>query len=100
MRDDRQADAGSSHVRRPARRDSARISALVRSASSSGLRIAELTGSLTARAIVAAIVGIAAVSDHRKSPVRGYAGQRCIKLMLAVVAAIGGVRAIFRAIEL
>ena len=38
MRDDRHADAGSSHVGRPVRRDSSRISSLVRSASSSGLR--------------------------------------------------------------
>ena len=38
MRDDRHADAGTSHVGRPATRDSARISSFDRSASSSGLR--------------------------------------------------------------
>jgi hypothetical protein len=37
-REERQADAGSSQVGRPASRDSARISAFVRSTSSSGLR--------------------------------------------------------------
>ena len=40
--DDRQADAGSSHVGNPARRDSSRISLFVSPASSSGLRTAEL----------------------------------------------------------
>jgi uncharacterized protein len=38
MRDDRQADAGASQVGSPARRESSRISAFDRSASSSGLR--------------------------------------------------------------
>ena len=61
---------------------------------------AKLARGLTAGPVVAAIVGVAAVSDHRESTIRGNTGQRRIELVLAVVAAIGRIRAVFGAIEL
>ena len=65
MRDERHADAGSSHVGRPARPRQladlvlAEIDFVERAAD------AELARRLPARAIVAAIVGVVAVDDDR-----------------------------------
>ena len=63
MRDDRHADAGSSHVGSPARRDSSRISSLVRFDFVERAAHAELARRLAARPVVAAIVGVVAVDD-------------------------------------
>src|SRR5262245_23748552 len=61
---------------------------------------AKLARRLSARPIVATVVGIAAVGHHRKRAIGCNTGQRCVELVLAVVTAIGGVRLVLRAIEL
>ena len=77
MRDDRQAEAGSSQVARPARRDSSRMSFLVRSDLVERTPDAELARRLAAGAVVAAIVGVAAVDDDGDSASRAIA-ERCV----------------------
>ncbi len=50
--------------------------------------------------IVAAIVGVAAVSNRCHPAIRCNSGQSCVELVFAVVAAIGRVRPVLRASEL
>ena len=59
MRDDKHADAGSSHVGSPARCDSSRISAFVRSDIVERAADAEFARRLPPGPIVAAVVGVA-----------------------------------------
>src|SRR5262249_39101845 len=61
---------------------------------------AEFPRRLSARAIVAAIVDVAAVDDHRDAALARERGQPRVELVLAVVAAVGGVGAVLRALEL
>src|SRR5688572_4573887 len=61
---------------------------------------AELAGRLPAGPIVAAIVRIAAVGDDGDAALGTDTGQRRVELVLAVVAAVGGIGAIFRTFEL
>ena len=94
MRDDRHADAGSSHVGSPARCDSSRISAFVRSDVIERAAHAEFARRLAPGPVVAAVVGVRAVDDGRDAALRGDARQRRVQLVLAVVTAVHGVRAV------
>src|SRR6185503_12296602 len=60
---------------------------------------AELARRLAARTVVAAIVGVVPVDDHRAAPLRNRRQVR-VELVLAEVTAVRGVGAIFRALEL
>ncbi len=70
MRDDRHADAGSSQVGRPMRRDKLADLVLRQIGFIERAADAELARGLASRAIVAAIVGVAAVGDDRRCRVR------------------------------
>ena len=72
MREDRHADAGSSHAGMPASRDSARMSSLVKSELVERAAHAELARRLAAGPVVAAIVGVGAV-DHGGEAARSRA---------------------------
>ena len=99
MRDDRQADAGSSHTGKPARRDCSRISSLVMPASSSGLRTPNSLRGGAAGTVVAAIVSIGAVGDTREAAIAREARQPRIELVFAEVAPVLGIRAVLGAID-
>jgi hypothetical protein len=89
MRDDRHADAGSSHVGRPARataRGSRPWSGRPRRAGCAR----RTRGPPAARAVVAAIVGVAAVGDAGDPARARQRRQVRVELVLAVVAAVGG----------
>ena len=77
MRDDRHADAGSSQVGSPARRDSSRISSFVEVDFVERAADAELARRLASRAVVAAIVGVVAVDDDRVRA-RSAMRDRCV----------------------
>jgi hypothetical protein len=77
MRDDRHAEAGSSHVASPAARDSSRISTFVRP-----------------------IVGVVAVEHHVDGARRRQRRQCRVELLFAVVAAVDRIGAVLRAFEL
>mgnify|MGYP003694443697 CR=1 FL=1 len=99
MRDDRHADAGSSHVGRPAWRDSSRISSFAQIHFVERAADAELARRLAPGPIVAAVVGVVAVDDDGAAT-GGDARQVRVELVLAVVAAVRRVRAALRALEL
>ena len=98
MREERQADAGSSHVGSPARRDSSRISSFREIHFVERAADAELARRLAAGPIVAAIVGVVAVDDDRVTG-RGDSRQVGIQLVLAEVAAVGWIRPVLLAID-
>ena len=100
MRDDRQAEAGSSQVGSPASRDSSRISSFVEPDLVERAAHAELTRRLTAGPVVAAIVGVAAVGDDGNAALAADRDQVRVELVLAEVAAIGRIGAILGPLSL
>ena len=100
MRDDRHADAGSFQLSSPAARASARISSLVRSASSSGLLHAVFARRLAAGTIVAAIVGVVAVDHNGNAALGGERAQLAVEFVLAVVTAVRRIGAVLGPFEL
>src|SRR5437667_4910587 len=64
-----------------------------------GTADAEFSGREAAGAVIPPIVCIVTVDDHGL-PILGYAHQMGVELVLAVVAAVGGIRPIFRPLEL
>src|SRR4029453_3873923 len=61
---------------------------------------AKLARRLASRTIVTAIVGVAAVSNHRKASLGTDSRQRGVELVLTVVAAVGRIGPVLGAIEL
>ena len=100
MRDDRQADAGSSHVGSPARRDSSLILGLREVGLVERAAHAQLPGGLAPRPVIAAVVRIGAVEDGRDAPLAREPGQLREQLLLAVVAAVRLVGAILGVLHL
>ena len=99
MRDDRQADAGSSQVGRPARARQLADLVLGQVDFVERAADAELARRLPARPVVAAIVGVVAVDDDRAALARN-ARQVRVELVLAVVAAVRRVGAVLGPFEL
>src|SRR5207249_10262582 len=60
---------------------------------------AEFARRLTAGAVIAAIVRVAAVGDGGKAARAGDRGELRVQLVLAVIAAVRGIRAVLRAID-
>ena len=81
------------------RGESSRISLFVSPASSSGLRTPNSARGLAPGPVIAPIIGIAAVGDHRDSAFGRKRGERRIELMLAVIAAVHRIR-VLRPLEL
>ena len=100
IRDDRHADAGSSHVGSPARRDSSRISSFVKPGFVERTAHAELARGLAAGPVVAAIVGVAAVGDHRNPALARDRRELRVQLVLAVIAAVRGIGAVLGPLQL
>ena len=100
MRDDRQADAGSSQVGRPASPRQLADLLLGEPGLVERTAHAELARRLPARTVVAAIIGVAAVGNHGDAALGANAGQRRVQLVLAVVAAVGRIGPVLGAIEL
>ena len=93
MRDERQADAGSSQVGNPASRDSSRISSFREIDLVERAAHAELARRLAPGPVVAAIVRVVAVDDDRMA-VGGDPREVRVEFVLAEVAAVRGIGAV------
>ena len=100
IRDDRHADAGSSQLGQSRRREQLADVVLGEAGFVERAAHAVLARRLAAGAVVAAIVGVVAVDDRRRSRARAPARPASVELVLAVVAAVGGVGAVLGPLEL
>ncbi len=100
MRDERHAEAGLSQMRRPAARESSRISCLVRPASSSGAATPCCRAACLSGTVVALIVRIHAVGDDVEAVFCAELLHHREELVFAMKAARGVVLAVFGVLHL